>query len=377
MDCRIEATLSRLSVAGGLLLLSASMACAHVKWFAPFDVSTAPNSFEYLLRPDFKALVALALLVLAAGCLLEESPLGSPVMRALDRATVWLRTDPDMLVRAVCGFFFVALWAKGGIILTPDLKTDNYLISWFQLAIALSLIWRVTSPLAGVGIVVLFATGIWNYGIFHLADYPIFLGVAAYLIVTGLQRDIGIRPIDILRWAAAITLMWASVEKWAYPQWSLPLIVEHPSLTMGYENGFFMRAAGVIEFTLAFALLWTPLVRRGAAVMLAAMFVAACFEFGKLDVIGHAVIIAVLVILVGDNARMQVQRKHTLLAPAAYAAALVLFLGLYYGAHAAIFGSRIGFDEPPMQLNASEPTSEPYEPDLRHQFSQRVEGGPN
>jgi hypothetical protein len=26
----------------------------------------------------------------------------------------------------------------------------------------------------------------------------------------------GVRPIDILRWTAGITLMWASVEKWAY-----------------------------------------------------------------------------------------------------------------------------------------------------------------
>ena len=75
---------------------------------------------------------------------------------------------------------------------------------------------------------------------------------------------------------------------------------------------------------------------------------------------------------------MEVRRRHTLLAPAAYGAALVLFLGLYYGAHAAIFGSRIGFAEPPMQLNASEPANElPPEHDSRHQFSQRVESKPN
>lgn len=324
--------------AGAALLLSAVHASAHVKWFASFDVSANPNNLEYLFRPDFKGLVALALLILAAGCLLEESPLGSPVTRALDRVTGWLRTETDMLVRAVCGFFFIALWTTGGIILTPELKTTSQAISWLQLAIAIALIWRVTSPLAAVGIVVLFALGIWQYGIFHLADYPIFLGVAAYLALTGLRSDLfGIRPLDILRWAAAVTLMWASVEKWAYPQWSFPLFAEHPSLTMGYEGGFFMRAAGVIEFTLAFALLWTPLVRRCAALVLAGMFIGACFEFGKLDVIGHAVIVIVLLVLIGDDARMEVRRKHLLLAPVGYATALAMFLVMYYGSHAMLF----------------------------------------
>ena len=139
-------------------------------------------------------------------------------------------------------------------------------------------------------------------------DYPIFLGVAAYLALTGLRRDLfGLRPLDVARWAAAITLMWASIEKWAYPEWSFPLFVVHPALTMGYGDEFFMRAAGVIEFTLSFALLWTPLVRRAAGIVLAAMFVSAVFEFGKLDAIGHEPIIAVPV---GDHRRQRSARRR-------------------------------------------------------------------
>jgi hypothetical protein len=336
----IEGALLRASAAGLGLFLSASQASAHVKWFSTFDVATNPSSLDYLQRPDFKILVILALLIMALGCLFEESPLSPPVMNAFDRVTAWLRTDTDMLVRMVCAFFFIALWTTGGIILTPELKTAAPWISWLQLAMAIALIWRVTSPLAALGIVVLFGLAVWEYGIFHLADYPIFLGVAAYLALTGLQRDFfGIRPLDIVRWAAAITLMWASVEKWAYPQWSFPLIAEHPSLTMGYESGFFMRAAGVIEFTLAFALLWTPLVRRVGAIVLAGMFIGACFPFGKLDVIGHAVIVIVLLVIVGDDARMEVKRRYLLLAPVTYAAALACFLTMYYGGHTILFAS--------------------------------------
>jgi hypothetical protein len=337
----------RAAAAGLGIVFCASEAGAHVKWFSTFDVATAPHGLDYLYMPDFKVLVVLALLVMALGCLLEESPFGPHVMKALDRATAWLRKDTDALVRMVCGFFFIALWTKGGIILTPELKTDLAIISWLQLAIAIALIWRVTSPLAALGIVFLFAFAASQYGVFHLADYPIFLGIAAYLALTGLRRQLfGIRPIDILRWTAAITLMWASIEKWAYPQWSYPLLIAHPSLTLGYDGGLFMRAAGVIEFTLAFALLWTPLVRRAAAIILAGMFIGACFEFGKLDVIGHAGIIIVLLVLVGDDARIEVRRKHLLLAPAAYAVVLVGFLGLYYGMHAMLFS-------PASQMHAS------------------------
>ena len=63
-----------------------------------------------------------------------------------------------------------------------------------------------------------------------------FLGVAAYLALMGMQSQFfGMRPLDVVRWAAAITLMWASIEKWAYPQWTFPLINDNPSMTMGYD----------------------------------------------------------------------------------------------------------------------------------------------
>lgn len=334
----VGGALLRALAAGMVWVWGASQASAHVKWFSSFDVAAQPHSLDYLQMPDFRVLVILSLLVMALGCLLEESPLGPRVMNAFDRVTFWLRIDTPRLVRTVCGFFFVALWTKGGVILTPELKTSVEAISWLQLAIAVAMIWRVTSPLGALGIVILFGLGIQQYGVFHLADYPIFLGIAFYITLNAMKRDFfGIRPIDILRWSAGITLMWASVEKWAYPEWSFPLIAERPSIAFGYEAGFFMRAAGVIEFTLAFALLWTPLVRRGAATILAGMFIGACFEFGKLDVIGHAGIIVVLLALVGDNARMPVARRHLMLAPVGYAAALAGFIGLYYGMHAALF----------------------------------------
>ena len=102
-----------------------------------------------------------------------------------------------------------------------------------------------------------------------------------------------------------------------------------------------MRAAGAVEFALAFALIWTPLVRRIAAVMLASMFISAVAEFGKIDMIGHSLIIVALFGIISDNAVAPVRLRNSWLIPVAYAASLVLFLAAYYGVHAELFGTKI------------------------------------
>jgi hypothetical protein len=321
----------------------ATEASAHVKWFCAFDVAGQPRGLENVLCADFEGLVGLAVLILMLGCLVDGTAFGDALLRALNRVTSEIRSNHEILIRAVCGFFFVTLWSLEGILLTPELKTSAVWIPWLQLAIAAGLIWRRTMPLSGLGIAVLFALAVRDYGVFHLADYPVFLGLAAYLALVGLERDLfGVRPLDVARYSAAITLMWASIEKWAYPEWSFPLFIEHPALTMGVDGEFFMRAAGVIEFTLAFALLWTPLVRRASAVVLAAMFVAATFEFGKLDMIGHAPIVVVLLAIIGDDVAMaQRTRRFAIAVPVVYGVALSGFLATYYFVHAVLFGTQI------------------------------------
>jgi hypothetical protein len=331
------------ALAAFLCVSFAAEASAHVKWFCAFDVAGQPRGLENVLCADFEELVALAMLVLMAGCLIDGTWVGDALLRALDRVTRVLKTNEEIHIRAICGFFFVALWTLGGIILTPELKTTSEMVPWLQLAIAAGLIWRRTMPFSAAGITLLFALAVHDYGVFHLADYPIFLGVAAYLGLVGLQRDLfGVRPLDIARYATAVTLMWASIEKWAYPEWSFPLFVEHPLLTLGFDAEFYMRAAGVIEFTLAFSLLWTPLVRRSSAIILAGMFIAAIFEFGKIDAIGHSVIVAMLLAIVGDNvAAARRSFRRVVAVPIAYCVALAGFLAVYYLAHTMLFGTRI------------------------------------
>ena len=320
----------------------AGTARAHVKWFCAYDVAGQPQGLENVLCPDFEFLIGLSILALMAGALLEGTPVGAAMLRALDQVTRFARANIETIFRAGCAFFFIAVWSVGGILLTPELKTDSTMVGVIQLGIAAGMLSRRTMPLSAAGIFVLYGIAIWQYGAFHLAAYPIFLGIAAYLaLVGGGTNFFGVRPIDVLRYAAGITLMWASVEKWAYPEWSYPLFIVHPEMTLGFTEDFFMRAAGAVEFALAFSLIWTPLVRRLGAVLLTVMFVTAVFEFGKIDLIGHTLIVLALVGIIADDGRTEARLRDSWLIPFGYAAALAAFLTTYYVAHAELFGTAI------------------------------------
>ena len=338
----------RLQLAAAMLLAClfnaavVGTASAHVKWFCAYDVASQPVGLENVLCPDFELLTGLSLLGLLTGSAVEGTVVGNAILRAFDQATSYIRDNIEIIFRAACAFFFISIWAVGGILLTPELKTDSIWIGVLQLAIAAGMLSRRTMPLSALGIFALFDIAVWNYGGFHLADYPVFLGVAAYVALAGGQTNFfGARPIDVLRYAASITLMWAAIEKWAYPQWSYPLLIQHPEMTLGFAPDFYMRAAGAIEFALAFSLLWTPLVRRVAAIMLTAMFVSAVFAFGKIDLIGHSLIVVALLGIIVDDGGKPARIRDFWLIPAAYAASLALFLATYYIVHAELFGTTV------------------------------------
>jgi hypothetical protein len=224
--------------------------------------------------------------------------------------------------------------------------------------IAIGMFWRSTMVFSAIGIVLLFAAGVYYYGTFHMMDYPIFLGLAAYLAMSGLQRAeiFGLRPIDVARVGTAITLLWASVEKWAYPQWSFPLLQSHERLTLGLDPSFYMAASGIVEFGLAFGLLWTPLVRRLAAIVLAAMFFSAVLEFGKIDAIGHLPIIILLIAIMADDRPSP--RRSPALAPTAFCATLIAFVVAYYGAHTVLFPDLQGsFAQRPPAIGLPSPSA--------------------
>jgi hypothetical protein len=140
----------------------------------------------------------------------------------------------------------------------------------------------------------------------------------------------------------AIALMWSSLEKFAYPDWFYPLVLEKPFLTFGLPRDVFIPMAGVAEFTMGFGLIWTPLVRRLSAIALFIIFNAAVYPFGRIDMVGHALIMAIIVLIAADHTRevhfLPAIRRALAGVPAGLAVALLVIGASYWGLHAAFYG---------------------------------------
>lgn len=168
-----------------LFLSMVHPAAAHVKWFAPYIVGAPPQDIGATLSNQWFWLgIALAILFFTATRILEKSATGEDILSGMDRATdpLWRRLDD--FVRCVIGAFFVAIFAVGGVYLTPDLQTPSEIVSWAQLLIAMLIFSRRTQPLAAAGIIGLWLLALRDYDIFHLLDYlALGVGVAAYLVL--------------------------------------------------------------------------------------------------------------------------------------------------------------------------------------------------
>ena len=313
-------------------------AVAHVKWFASYDVPAQPKILSHVLTAQFFMLMGIAAAILLATCYIERTTIGYRVNSFLDRLSTLFYYRIDDLYRAATAVFFIAVPLLGGTILTPELKTAHAHIEIYQIMIAIGLFWRPTMVLSAIGIVIIYGYGIRQYGIFHMLDYPIFLGLAAYLFLSGLHRRITHpRPLDISRWATGITLIWASVEKWAYPGWTYPVLESQPEISFGFSPGLYMDAAGVIEFACAFGLFWTPLVRRLSAITLLLVFLSAILPFGKLDAVGHLMIIIILIGILFD--KHPSKPRPPILSAIFMAGVLAIDLLAYYGLHKFLYRS--------------------------------------
>ena len=318
---------------------------AHVKWFAPYIVGAPPQPIgATLTNVWFWTGIALVLVFFLATRAVEKSSAGETILRGMDRITdpLWKRLDD--FVRVVIAAFFVAIFAVGGVYLTPDLKTPAEWVSWTQLLIAGLIFSRKTQPLAAAGIIGLWLLALRDYDVFHLLDYlALGVGVAAYLVLEASSNpEWRKHRFEALRWGVAIALMWSSLEKFAYPDWFYPLVEEKPFLTFGMPRDVFIPMAGVAEFTMGFGLIWTPLVRRLSAIALFIIFNAAVYPFGRIDLIGHALIMAIIVAIAADHTRevhfLPALKRRLAGVPAGLAAALVIFVTGYWGLHIAIYG---------------------------------------
>ena len=313
-------------------------AYAHVKWFTRTNVHTIPHALSRVLSPTFLVILVIAVPMVFSGFLLDgwiarrwPARLSSGVANA---------GFEQQLIRAATGAYFICASDVGRMILTPELRTHALWIAVVQFLSALFLVWRPTCILSGIGVLLLYADAIDRYGIFHLIDYVFFPCLALYLasLSLGRRRLDGIRE-PLLIAGLAFSLAWTAIEKFLYPQWTAAVVATHPSIGMGLPTPLVTTIAGFIEFTLAFYLVTGRGLLRLGGIGYASIFIAAMPVFGKLDVFGHLVIVAILAIVVLRGATPMQQRLHLagsgLAANSAwtvllYLLSLSLFFVMYY-----------------------------------------------
>jgi hypothetical protein len=328
--------------ASSTLCGASSAALAHVKWFAPFDAAEQPLAMAAMPLAAWLTMAFVGAVFWVA-CYAERTSAGPAFLKVCELATTGLQSRIEDLFRGAAAVFFAALAFHGDLILTPELKTSAGWVPLVQAAIAMGMFWRSTLPLSALGILSLFLHGIATYGSFHMMDYTVFLGIAAFFVLSASQDPkLLARRVDVARYGLAFSLMWAAVEKWAYPHWTGHILQAHPHLGMGIDQDAFIALAGAVEFGLAFGLLWTPAIRKAAAAVLAVMMTVAILEFGAVDAIGHLLIIVILIAIVAERdvglACVQPAMRSPFVAPAAQVLTLVIVVSCYYGAHHLIYG---------------------------------------
>ncbi|MFJ1256054.1 hypothetical protein [Cupriavidus sp. CuC1] len=289
---------------------------AHIKWFANVDLHNTPRSpFAVMDSSPFLALATAAVVVMAAVALIDawlapgrtsgKFPAALIDLDIGDKATTIMRLGMAAFLVAIVWFF-----RETPVVLTPELKANAWWLAPLQLGIAVAAA-SGRSALAGLGIALLYGYAVATFGVFHLLDYPIFIGISVLLCAT--KADAGRRQaaLNALRIATSLTLMWGGVEKWLYPEWTFPLLCgSGRALLMGFSPDFFMQSAGFVEFCAAFAVLAGGVAARIAAVFLISIFAAAIPLFGMVDAVGHAPFLLALAVLALTPNPLALHRGH-------------------------------------------------------------------
>ncbi|WP_139826309.1 hypothetical protein [Derxia lacustris] len=314
-----------------LLLMYAAPASAHIKWFnSKINLMIPPRGLdEVVALTPFAWIFAAAIAVLFAASLLDSYLVGrnTGIAQRLARVDRSFEGRTYLFLRVLVAVFFAILGSEHSVLLTPESTTSAWWVANLQYLIAATALLPATGWIAATGIVLLYGMGIECLGLFHMLDYPAFLGAAAYLLLMSLRPELHVRALAILRIATALTLMVGAAEKFGYPNWSFELLHDYPVLRFGMTDlEFYMAGAGMVEFALAYLVLFGRLSGKAGSALLFCLMSAAILLFGWMDFVGHALFLAALFALTWNRnpiaERMQVRGRHGVLATAALSSLL-------------------------------------------------------
>lgn len=321
-----------------LWFLAPQLAQAHVKWFSNYRYDQKPLSFSELNTATFWSLLLLSAVTIGALVILNFS-LGR--WRPYRRLNDWLGSYADqapLIIRVFAGASHLLAWQAGAMI-APELKLLSPWVGGFQYLIALMLLFRATTPIAGLGMVAVYLIAISQYGLFHLLDYVAYLAVGYYLIVAyARQSKVRATGIPALYAGLGFTLCWVALEKFFYPGWGLQVLQQAQPLTMGLDPHFFLMGCAFVEFCLGYLLIICVLERPLALTITLVFFTTTSF-FGKTELVGHNLIHGILIVFIlvgpGGYFKPPIKFHRNLVMRIAFAVAnfLILFGLLAYPYH--------------------------------------------
>jgi hypothetical protein len=343
------------AVCAVMAAIAACPAFAHVKWFVDYDVAQAPLPIGEVLTGTFIAFLLSAACAVYIFFLVDRYMYKKGFLAAFDSRLRLFDGFSTHIMRISASVFFISLWIwhlKYGksFYLTPELKTTMDFVPYLQLVLGLCALLPATAPITGIGIFVLFGSAVRDFGAYHMIDYLIFPGIGYFFLVSNIQRGQWRKSGFIVLFASTgLTLIWASVEKFGYPQWTYPMLAHNPDMLMGMQPYPYMVLAGFIEFSVTFILLGAvSVIGRLVALGLLSVFLLAILKFGLIDAVGHLMIIATLFVLIvrgpTDAREILVLRDKAVWTEAyfmtgLYFLALVMIFILYYGLHHMAYGA--------------------------------------
>ncbi len=328
---------------------------AHVKWFVEYDITKPPTPIGEVLNGMFIQMFLISVAGVYLFFLADRYIYEGGYLAEFDKKLKLFDNLANSIMRIATGIFFLSLFIwylvyGATFYLTPELKTSAVYVPWVHLVMALCVLLRRTTFITGIGVFFMFIAATVDYGIFHLLDYMIFLGIGYYLIVANTSSKGLIKSGFVVLFACTgLTLIWASVEKFAYGYWTNPLFEKNPQMLMGMSAERFMMVSGFIEFFVTFILLGAvSVVGRLISLGFMSIFVLAVIQFGIVDAIGHLMIVAILFVLIvrgPTSARDMLVLPDKSLFTEAYFMTGLYFLAfgmifiLYYGIHYLTYGA--------------------------------------
>lgn len=272
-------------------------ALAHVKWFSAFSFTHQPLTLQQILSPLFLTMLVACLCVIGALVFLDDQITRHPAYKKFVDTVSKYANRSDLIIRVAAGAVLLLSWQSGAL-LVPELLVYNAWAEFIQLGLAILILSNRFTHFAGIGLIALYLFSVFYFGALHMLDYVYLLGTGYYLATTNAKsKKRRASALPALYASVGFSLCWVALEKLVYPDWGIEILQTNPNLTMGFDVGLFLQMAAFVEFSLGFLLILC-LLQRPIALAITFVFMSTTLVFGKLEIVGHAIVHAALIVFI-------------------------------------------------------------------------------